>query len=142
MEAKLATEVASPARHLEPRMSGSKQILEEMRQAVEGLTYPSESDEPFDVFSWDGKGTALQQVAAHAGKERKIEEVQAESFFSQLDDSDDAERYRHLQKLLTSSLRSFTIARVGAGEVRVDVYLIGKLATGEWTGLHTVSVET
>lgn len=123
-------------------MSGSNQVLEELQRAVEGLTYPSESDEPLDVFSWDGKGKALEQVAAHAGKDRKIEEVQAETFFSQLDDSDDSGRYRQLQRLLTSSLEPFTIARVGAGEVRVDIYLIGKLATGEWVGLHTVSVET
>jgi hypothetical protein len=123
-------------------MSGSNQVLAELRKAVEGLTYPSDSDEPFDVFSWDGGGTALEQVAAHAGEDRKLEQVRAETFFSQLDGSDDAARYRQLQKLLTSSLGSFIIARAGAGEVRVDVYLIGKLATGEWAGLHTVSVET
>jgi hypothetical protein len=123
-------------------MFGSRQILGELQKAVEGLTYPSDSDEPFDVFSWDVKGTALEQVAAHAGKDRKIEQVQTETFFSQLDDSDDAGRYRQLQKLLTASLGPMTIARVGTGEVRVDVYLVGKLATGEWAGLHTVSVET
>lgn len=123
-------------------MSGAKQILEEMRKAVDGLTYPSDSDEPFDVFTWDAKGTALEQVAAHAGKDRKIEQVDPGIFFSQLDDSDDAARYRKLQKFLTSSLGPFTVVRVGAGEVRVDVYLIGKLATGEWAGLHVVSVET
>jgi hypothetical protein len=118
------------------------QTIDALRKAVDGLTYPSESDEPFDVFVWDAIGTAREQVAAHAGKGRKIEDVPVESFFSQLDQADDAPRYRQLQRLLSTSLNSFAVVRAGAGEVRVDVYLIGKLTDGRWGGVRTVSVET
>lgn len=118
------------------------QTVDALRKAVDGLTYPSESDEPFDVFEWDATGTALEQVAAHAGKGRQIENVPVETFFAQLDQADEAPRYRELQRLLSTSLNSFAIFRAGAGEVRVDVYLIGKLNDGHWAGVHTVSVET
>lgn len=117
-------------------------ILETLRNAVKGLTYPSESDEPFDVFVWQADGTARDQVAAHAAKGRCIEQVPVESFFAQLDDADDAPRYRQLQRLLISWLKELSIFRVGSGEVRVDVYLLGEMQTGQWAGLHTVSVET
>jgi hypothetical protein len=116
--------------------------LKALRQSVEGLTYPSDSDEPFDVFLWEANGTARDQVAAHAGKDRKLEEVPVEAFFAALDDADDAKRYRQLQRVLLASLKSLTIVRAGAGEVRVDVYLLGKLGSGQWAGVHTVSVET
>jgi hypothetical protein len=44
--------------------------------------------------------------------------------------------------MLTEVLKSLVVLRAGAGEVRVDVYLVGKLGTGQWAGLHTVSVES
>lgn len=116
--------------------------LNTLQEAVNGLTYPSESDEPFDVFRWDDRGTAREQIAAHAGNSREIEEIGVEAFFAQLDDSDDAPRYRELQRILTFTLKPLTILRAGTREVRVDVYLLGKTTIGQWAGVHTVSVET
>ena len=116
--------------------------LQPLRQAVEGLTYPSESDEPFDVFVWTAAPSARDAVAAHAGKDRKMTEVPVEQFFSELDDSDDAERYRALQKILRSALSDLQVFRAGEGEVEVDVYLLGRLKSGQWAGVHTLSVET
>jgi hypothetical protein len=118
--------------------------IEQLKKAVEGLTYPSESDEPFDVFFWDAKGSASakDQVVVHAGKGRGIEEVPVEKFFADLKDSEDADRFEKLRHVLESQLAGLKVFRVGTGEVRVDVYLIGKTRSGEWAGLHTVSVET
>jgi hypothetical protein len=116
--------------------------LQKLKKAIDGLTYPSESDEPFEIFIWDSSGTAHDQVAAHAGHGRKIEEVPWVSFFSQLDDSEDAPRYRELKRVIESVLSNPQAFRAGAGEVHVDVFMIGKARTGEWAGLHTVSVET
>jgi hypothetical protein len=121
----------------------AKDVMQSLREAVEGLTYPSESDEPFEVFQWGpAKGAARDQVAAHGGNGRKIVEVPVETFFKQLDEADEAARYRRLQQVLQSNLKDLHIFRMGDGEVRVDVYLIGQLRSGEWAGLHTVSVET
>jgi hypothetical protein len=116
--------------------------LEPLRKAVEGLTYPSESDEPFDVVRWDAKGTAHDQVAANAGNGKKIEPVPVDAFFSQLDDSNDADRFHALRRVLQSTLTDLQIFRAADGGAEVDVYLIGRLPSGAWAGLHTISVET
>ncbi|HSU67066.1 MAG TPA: nuclease A inhibitor family protein [Tepidisphaeraceae bacterium] len=118
--------------------------LQPLKKAVDGLTYPSESDEPFEAFVWKPAGapSARDAVVAHGGKDRAIAQVAVEQFFSQLDDTDDAKRYRALQKTLQSTLADLAIFRVGEGEVRVDVYLVGKTHAGNWAGLHTVSIET
>jgi hypothetical protein len=114
-----------------------------LREAVAGLEYPSESDRPFDVFRWPGDtAPAREAVAAHAGAGRKIDEVTVDEFLKQLEGSDDAERFRQLRRTLESQLKGLKIFRVGGGEVKVDVYLIGRARSGEWVGLHTVSVET
>jgi hypothetical protein len=117
--------------------------LTALRAAVEGLTYPSESDEPFDVFHRPaGRGAARSQIVAHGNTARKVVEVPVDLFFGQLEASEDAGRYRELRRVLESALTSLKAFRVGDGEVRVDVYLIGKLRGGAWAGVHTVSVET
>jgi hypothetical protein len=117
--------------------------LNELKKAIVGLEYPSESDAPFDLFRW-GKatGAALEQVRARAGKGREIEEVPIETFFKQLAGSEDAKRFAELECAVIRNLRGAKIYRVGAGEVKVDVYILGKTNSGEWAGLHTVSVET
>jgi hypothetical protein len=119
-------------------------VINALRAAAQGLTYPSDSDEPFDAFEWDAIGTpsAKDQVVAHGGKGRNIEEVPVDLFFEQLDADEDADRYRRLHQVLESLLAGLKIFRAGAGEVRVDIYLIGTTRSGSWAGLHTVSVET
>jgi hypothetical protein len=118
--------------------------LRALRQAAEGLEYPSESDAPFEPFQWEAKGdgSAASQVAAHARPGQKIEEVPVDRFFAQLDDSDDAERFRQLRRVLESQLPGVKIFRAGVGETEVDIYLLGQTRAGNWAGLHTVSVET
>src|SRR4051812_4480692 len=65
--------------------------LQDLRKASAGLTYPSESDSPFDAFWWPaaGKGaaqgqTARDQVAARAKPGAKVEAVPVERFFGDL----------------------------------------------------------
>ena len=116
--------------------------LAKLKKAIDGLTYPSESDERFEVVAWDAKGTAADQVAAHSEKGRPVEPVPFEEFFSQLEDSEDAPRFAQLRKIMESIFHGLTAFRVGEGDVRVDVFVLGKSKAGEWGGLHTVSVET
>jgi hypothetical protein len=117
----------------------------ELLKAIEGLTYPSESDEPFDAFCWDGIGgpdAPREKLAAQIGTDRSIEPVAFESFFAQLQDADDAARYEQLRRTLKSQLNDPQVFRAGAGEVRVDVYLLGRTREGNWAGVHTVSIES
>lgn len=120
-----------------------------LQAAVAGLEYPSESDEPFDVFVWNATAAdklsarlAREAVAAHVQAGRAIEEQPIEQFFGDLADSDQAARFDQLRQIAYAQLRDPRVLRVGAGEVRVDVYLLGQTPTGDWAGVHTVSVET
>jgi hypothetical protein len=116
----------------------SQDELQDIKKASDGLQYPSESDAPFDLIRWPAKDS----LASHFGAARKIEEVSIDAFFAELLESDDGERYRHLRRALESNLKQLKIYRVGAGETKVDIYLLGRLPAGDWTGLHTTSVET
>jgi hypothetical protein len=122
----------------------SRDPLEILKAAVDGLTYPSESDEPFDVFQWNNPRAASSRDALlpHVDRGRSIEQLSVNQFFEQLADSDDRDRFGRLRQTIVNLLYDPTVFRVGAGEVRVDVYLIGRLTTGLWAGLHTISVET
>ncbi len=118
--------------------------FQNLKKAIQGLEYPSESDAPFDLFQWPGlsQSTALQQIAAHTAQNRKISEVPVDLFFEMLKDSDDAARFQQLRSALQSALSDMKIFRAGEGEVKVDIYLIGRGKEGDWAGLHTTSVET
>lgn len=122
----------------------SNDPLEELKKACAGLEYPSESDAPFDLVQWPATSndSAQSQVASHAGPNRRISEVPADRFFGDLNDSEDAPRFIALRRALEANLSGLKIFRAGEGEVKVDIYLVGKTASGGWAGLHTTSVET
>jgi hypothetical protein len=116
-------------------------IVEELRKAVDGLLYPSESDEPFEVIVWPAApGTASDQIMAHAPGPA-IGEGSVAEFFDELKTSEDAQRFANLRAMLESSLVELGIFRVGAG-AEIGVYIVGRLTGGEWAGLRTMSVET
>jgi hypothetical protein len=116
--------------------------LQAITTASAGLMYPSETDAPFEPFCWTtpAGGSARSQVAAHARKGQTIQEVPLNDFFAELDDSDDADRFRTLRQVMESQLAGLKIFRLG--QIKIDVYLIGKTRSGAWAGLHTISVET
>ena len=134
-----------PPHHLATAGSEEPAELRALRQAAAGLTYPSETDAPLDVFTWPAAAgasprAAVESQAPSAG--RKLEEVPILEFFAELEACDDGDRFRRLREILTSQLSGVTVLRVGADERRVDIYLLGKTASGAWAGLHTISVET
>jgi hypothetical protein len=119
-----------------------------IQKAAAGLLYPSESDAPFDLVRWDSsKGdpspTTVAALAGGTGKKRArpVEEVPAGEFFAALAETDDAAKFKALEQVLKKSLSDLHVYRVG-GSPRVDIYLLGRAASGEWLGLHTTTVET
>jgi len=119
------------------------QILNQLRDATKDLDYPSEEDHPFDIFTWPStpNDSARSQVVAHTNS-TNIEEVPADQFFSQLDDSDDAPRFRRLQATLDRLVTDLQIFRVPATKTEIAIYLVGRTPANTWAGLHTVSIET
>jgi hypothetical protein len=117
-------------------------------KASAGLVYPSESDAPFDLVRWDTASgdPSPATVATLAGgkgkrKARPVEEVSLDEFFAALAETDDAAKFKALEQTLRKYLADLKVFRVG-GSPKVDVYVLGRAASGEWLGLHTTSVET
>lgn len=117
-------------------------MIEQLRRASEGLVYPSESDAPFEPFRWDRRtaGTTTDQAVAKVAQRRPVRETTLGEFFAELEASEDGEQYTALRKTLEGCLRDVRVFRIG--EINVDIYVVGKTATGGWAGLHTTSVET
>jgi hypothetical protein len=105
--------------------------LEALEAAAAGLLYPSESDEPITAMTWKAEPT-------FSGK--SVEEQTLAEFFAELEQGDEGEKFKRLRRVIEKSLPGAKVYRVG--EVRVDVYIVGKTAQGDWMGLQTLSVET
>jgi hypothetical protein len=129
----------------------AKTVIDALKEASEGLLYPSESDEPFEPISW-GKvqGDLLpdkvrQLTGAAAGT--SIEEVAPRDFFANLTqqvegapDEEDPKKFALLQSIFDKHLSQVKVFRVG--KVNIAVYIVGETKDGEWVGLKTQSVET
>src|SRR4051794_39879390 len=99
-----------------PDGPGKPDDLQALAHASEGLTYPSESDAPFEPFRWPGARpgeSAPEAVVAHGKRGAKIEEVSPADFFAELDSTDEAERYRQLRRVLESRLSDLKVIRAG-----------------------------
>jgi hypothetical protein len=116
-------------------------IANELRDAVAGLLYPSESDEPFDPFVWKPTETdALSQIGAQGRKTAPVMETSLDDFFAELIAGEQGQSFARLRQVLLSRLTGLRVLRIG--DIEVAVYLIGKTKSGTWAGLRTVSVET
>jgi len=102
----------------------SDKALKDIGEAIEGLDYPSESDEPFNIVQPTG---AIEGVAGTV-----------EGFFDGLRDSEDWKRFESLKRVLETYLTNLKVVR--NGKIRVDVYVVGQDPDGKWAGVHTVSV--
>jgi hypothetical protein len=116
--------------------------LESIRTVIDGLLYPRESDEPFEFFSWPGSSatSAAAAIQANAGVKYQLQEVAVDQFFRELESTSDAKRFAMLRQALTTTFKDLKIYR--AGEVQVQIFLIGRAPNGNWAGVRTVSVET
>jgi len=130
--------------------SGGKVMADDaaaIQKAAAGLQYPSESDAPFDVVRWDAASgdPSPATVAALGGKGKKkgrpVQEVPVAEFFAALTETDDAAGFQALEQALRKALSDLRVYRVG-GSAKIDIYVLGRAASGEWMGLHTTSVET
>lgn len=131
----------------------SAQVIEELRRAIDGLRYQSETDEPFEVVQWPGEGVPLdperlRKLAAHDLK-TPMDVMSLTEFFQDLvveeDWQGDAERaiarqYQALERVFRRELRGAKVFWLG--EIEVDIYIIGVTPEGDWVGVKTKAVET
>jgi len=131
-----------------------KNTLAVLQNAVEGLLYMSESDEPFQVVHLRGDspgGLKTAQVLALCGRKRgaPVKSVAPAEFFKDLVQEQDwhgkeekatVRRYRDLLRILREQLSEPKVFRVG--QIQVDILIIGKTKDGQWAGIKTRAVET
>jgi hypothetical protein len=116
--------------------------LQPISDAIKGLLYPSESDEPFTLFRWPGNSAPA--AAAAIQKNAKLDaapaEVSVADFFHALESTTDADRFARLRAALQATLKNLQVFRIG--EIQVAIFFIGRNATGDWAGVRTLSIET
>jgi hypothetical protein len=129
------------------------ELMNTLEEAIAGLQWMSESAFPFTVVYWQDESPLftperLLQLTNHPS-DTPVETETVDDFFAiatQAQDWHDAEataivkRYQVLVGTLKQSLDALTVYRLG--QVNLDLYIIGKTATGAVAGLATQAVET
>jgi hypothetical protein len=131
----------------------NQDLKQQLQSAIAGLTYMSESDEPFELCEWPETPDPLDHAKLlemiSRPPDTKVEEISFEDFFDSLttdedwyreEDSETVKKYRHLKAVLLRNLFHLRVFRVG--EVEVDIYIVGQTPDGAWAGIKTKSVET
>lgn len=125
---------------------------DQLKEASEGLLWMSESEYPFEVFTWDKADTFTPTlVLKRAGypPDAPVEVVGVDEFFAPATTEEDwhnedekaqVKRYQNLVTTLKQNLKDIQVYRVG--EVEIDAYIVGKTPAGTVAGLSTKAVET
>ncbi|MFM8273113.1 MAG: nuclease A inhibitor family protein [Gemmata sp.] len=124
-------------------MPKANAIGKDLTTAVQGLLYTSETDAPFEPFAWTGAaGTAVEDaVRANSGArgDAPIEQQTLAQFARTIPDESRGD-YAPLFALLKNNIKNVTVVRVG--EINIDIYLVGRTADGQFSGVKTKAVET
>jgi hypothetical protein len=132
-------------------MTSGNDLLNTLKQTSAGLQYTSESDYPFEVFSWHLDTLTPKKLLAQTGhpKGTAIQLEDFDKFFAQVTQEKDwygpkeketVVQYQQLVKLLRSALSDIQVYRVG--QIELDIYIVGKTPEGFFVGLSTKVVET
>src|SRR4051794_14917989 len=119
-----------------------------LQKAAADLTFPSESDEPWEAFAWpDAAGepnaNEVKKRSRHKGN-ATVEERTVDELFRPLVEEQDwfgdeekaaAAKNRELFEAVKRLLANPKVIRVG--ERRIAVYVIGKAKESGWVGLKT-----
>ncbi len=124
-----------------------------LQNLTDHLLWISEIDSPVKVFQWESQSAKLtdQQLLerTHHSMDTAIETVSFDDFFATVTQDQNwfgteekavAVKDRLLVELLKQHLSDLKVYRVG--EVRIDLYIVGKMQTGKVIGLTTQAVET
>lgn len=131
----------------------ASEIISALQEAIQGLLYLSESDEPFAAVSWKEEGKPLDpkrllDLAGHIPA-NPVQVISLDDFFRELTQEKewygeaeraDAQRYRKLLAVIQSRLNDPKVFRIG--RIKVDIYIIGQTPEGDWAGVKTTAVET
>lgn len=129
--------------------------LDKLTAATDELLFPSESDEPFEAFSWDLPTTEELNNAQildflQLPKETEISQKTLDNFFRVVttpqewhsdEDLDVVEKFQELAYAMRKSLTKIQVFLVGTTEI--DAYIVGITSDKlNWAGLKTKVIET
>jgi hypothetical protein len=114
-------------------------LLTRLRQATEGLLYPSEYDAPLEPFVWEPADNTLSDVRRLSGHppEERCQTLAADAFFGELAE---VEGFPALYETLKETLTDLKVYRCGAANR--TLYVVGRDAQGRLAGFKTRAVET
>jgi hypothetical protein len=128
-------------------------VVSALKEAIEGLSYMSETDAPFEPVRVDAKQGPItpERVVKLAGQSpgAKVQEVPVSDFFSALTQDQDwhgqaeketTARYRDLHAAIQNHLSDVKVFKVG--DVNLDIFIVGRTPTGDYAGVKTKAVET
>lgn len=140
--------MAQPVPILAPNLARALSSL------ARGMTYPSESDYPFEPFWADIPGgepltPESFRAAAGIGRRYEIRFRPAQDTFDRLigmwtdENPEYVAVFTMLATLMGAAMTDLTDAHVGGeGIVRVRIFLFGRLPDGRLAGLRSISIET
>jgi hypothetical protein len=134
-------------------MSDASPILATLSEATAGLLFQSESDFPLEPFVWERSDAEItpEAVKDQAGlpHDAPVKSPSLGSFFKPMTRHEDwhndeekatVDRFRELVQILKAHLSDLKVYKIG--EVKFDVFVIGKTEEGAIAGVKTTVVET
>lgn len=116
-------------------------VIEQISEAANGLTYTSEIDAPFQIVIW-GSELKIDNIVSPVEiltLETIFETAIVEKDWHDAEDKLNVQRFKNLVSVLKQYLTSIQVYCIG--EVQKDIYIVGK-AFSFYVGLSTKSVET
>jgi Nuclease A inhibitor-like protein len=126
-------------------------ILDLFKQVTTDLIWPSESDYPFEIVTWE-RGVELTPSALFSHltpPDLAIEQIPLAELFAPVLTVEDwyeaeelaqVDRYTDLLHAIESNLTDVQVFRVGS--IDIAIYIVGKTPDGDVLGLTTHVVET
>ncbi|MBD2132606.1 nuclease A inhibitor family protein [Sphaerospermopsis sp. FACHB-1094] len=121
-----------------------------LKQTTAGLMMPSESEYPFDVFSWESFPLNETTVLEKAGQSQdtQVKIVGIDDFFRvatteedwhKTEEKETVRKFQTLVNTLKTNLNNLQVYKIGSKEI--DVYIIGATPDGI-AGISTKVIET
>ncbi len=124
-------------------MAKTDPVLKDLRAAVKGLQFPSETDAPIAAFVWPGGSGPPTEAAVRANAKLKPDAGVEQGTLADLANTIPEESrgaFLPLFGLLGHHLSGTTVFKVG--DVERDVYVVGRTADGQYAGIKTKVVES
>ncbi|WP_435355071.1 nuclease A inhibitor family protein [Emticicia sp. SJ17W-69] len=138
----------------EIEVKSEKSFVEQLTASVDGLLFPSESDEKIKVIDWQADNpapfdTILFRKYIGVTPSVRVEVLPWERFFEPIltekewwtdFEKNRAVNFMKVKELVNSNLTNLEYLR--AGRIEIEAYLIGQDKEGKWKGLKTLIIET